>query len=258
MPEPTYAAIGHFCWAELASTDLAASLAFYVHLFGWETFEVPGAFGHYTLLRRDGMDATAAYQMGPEQTSRPRWNSYVAVRQVDKTAAKAEKLGARIVLAPIDVADAGRMAVVQDPGGARLCLWQSGSHFGAGVFGRPGSLCWTELSTRDPQKALAFYGGLFGWEGEIKPQGEFTYTDLWLDGVPVGGMLGMGEQAFEHMPEQWTPYFAVGDCDGAVRRAESRGATLLTPPADIPGVGRFAALRDPLGATFSVLRLQEK
>ncbi len=258
MSQPSYAALGHFCWPELASTDFAASKTFYGHLFNWEPSDVPSAMGNYTFFKLDGLDAAAGYQMGPQQTAPQRWNSYVAVESSDKSVAKAEKLGAAIVMAPFDVEGIGRMAVIRDPGGALLCLWQSISHFGAGVFGKPGSLCWTELATRDPKKALAFYGGLFGWEGETKENGDFTYTELWLDGVPLGGMLGMGEEAFEHMPEQWTPYFAVADCDATIRAAESKGGSLLYPATDMPGVGRFAALRDPMGAMFSVIQPAER
>jgi predicted enzyme related to lactoylglutathione lyase len=149
------------------------------------------------------------------------------------------------------------MAQIQDPGGAPLCLWQSITHYGAGVFGKPGSLCWTELSTHDPKRALAFYGALFGWEGESKPAGEFTYAELFLDGMPLGGILGLGE-GFGSMPDRWTPYFAVARCDAAAEAAEHGGGSVLHPPTDMPGIGRFAALRDPQGASFSVIELAER
>ena len=55
------------------------------------------------------------------------------------------------------------------------------------------------------------------------------------------------------MPPHWSVYFAVEDCDASTATATRLGGSVLTPPTDIPGVGRFAVLRDPQGAIFSVL-----
>ena len=258
MSQPTYAALGQFCWPEIASSDIAATKDFYTRIFGWEPVDLPSAIGPYTIFKCRELDAAAAYQLNPQQTARPRWNSYVAVESADQAAKKARELGGSVVMEPFDVEGVMRMAIIHDPGGAKLCLWQSLSHFGAGIFGKPGSLCWTELATRDTKQAMAFYSGLFGWEGQAKEQGEFVYTELWLDNVAIGGMLGMEGTAWEGMPEQWTPYFAVEDCEAIARAAESLNASLLSPPTDIPGVGRFAMIRDPQGAVFSVIKLAEQ
>jgi hypothetical protein len=36
-------------------------------------------------------------------------------------------------------------------------------HIGARILNEPGALCWSELTTRDPKAAEAFYTKLFGW-----------------------------------------------------------------------------------------------
>jgi predicted enzyme related to lactoylglutathione lyase len=48
----------------------------------------------------------------------PSWGAYVTVDDVDATAAKAEKLGGKIIVAPTDIPTVGRFTVIQDPQGA--------------------------------------------------------------------------------------------------------------------------------------------
>jgi predicted enzyme related to lactoylglutathione lyase len=53
---------------------------------------------------------------------------------------------------------------------------------------------------------------------------------------------------------QWQPYVAVDDPDATVARAAELGGSALVEPMDVPKVGRIAALRDPQGATFGIIR----
>jgi predicted enzyme related to lactoylglutathione lyase len=56
------------------------------------------------------------------------------------------------------------------------------------------------------------------------------------------------------MPAFWGVYFAVADCDATVAKALELGATVLNEPMDVPETGRMAALADPQGAAFSVIK----
>ena len=255
MREPAYAPNGHFCWPELATTDISSAKSFYGSIFGWECVDMPTAMGNYTLFKYQGLDVAAAYQMSPEQVAPTHWNAYVAVKSVDASTAKALELGGRIIAGPFDVEGIGRMAFVQDPGGATFALWQSITHFGAGIFGEPNALCWTELMTRDAEQATAFYSALFDWEAEAKKSDELHYTEWWLNGTTVGGMITMERAAFDDIPSQWMSYFAVDDCEAKTAMAEAAGATVLGIPTEIPGVGRFAVIRDPQGAMFCLIQL---
>ncbi len=254
MRQPTYAPHGHFCWPELATTDIASAKAFYGSVFGWGFVDMPTAMGNYTIFKLHGLDVAAAYQMGPHQDAPPHWNAYVAVMNADVSAAKAVELGGRIIAGPFDVEGIGRMAFVQDPGGATFALWQSIKHFGAGIFGESNSLCWTELMTRDAEQATAFYSGLLKWEPEAKKSGGHEYTEWWLNGTAVGGMMTMEGAAFDDMPSHWMTYFAVDDCDATTASAEAAGAKVLSVPADIPAVGRFSVIRDLQGAMFCIIK----
>ena len=88
----------------------------------------------------------------------------MTVADVDEAVAAAAAAGGQVMLEPTDVFDAGRMAIIADPGGAALSLWEPGEHIGAGVTMEPNAMCWHELNTRGPDAAKAFYGTLFGWD----------------------------------------------------------------------------------------------
>ena len=62
--------------------------------------------------------------------------------------------------------DVGRMAVLKDPQGAVLALWQPGTRIGAERVNDVGCLCMNELATSDLDVAGSFYGRLFGWTTE--------------------------------------------------------------------------------------------
>ena len=89
----------------------------------------------------------------------------------DDAAARAAQLGATVLQPPFDVFDSGRMAVVQDPTGARFCIWQAKASQGIGIAGENGALCWADLITADVARAREFYSGLFGWQLEPEASG---------------------------------------------------------------------------------------
>ncbi len=248
---------GSFSYAELVTTDAAAARAFYTGLFGWEVDEIPmGENGTYSMFRLGEHVAAAMHQMGPEQAAGvpPHWGSYVTVAGVDESAARAEELSGTVLMAPFDVMDAGRMAVVRDPAGAVFSLWEARAHVGSQVRDEPGSVCWNELATPDPIRAGGFYTALFGWTTQVNDMGTMTYTTFLRGEERVAGMYGITEE-MEGMPPSWMVYFAVEDCDASAARAQELGAQVHVTPADIPGVGRFAMMADPQGAMFSIITL---
>lgn len=258
MPDPQFAPFGHFCWPELACTDIAAAKTYYGALFGWSSHDVPSAMGNYTIFQAEGLDAAAGYQMGPQQSAPTHWNSYVAVESADQSCARAEGLGAQVLMAPFDIPGVGRMAFIRDPDGASLALWQSGAHHGAGIFGRPGGLCWTELYSRDTAGSEAFYTGLFGWRALTKNDFGMPYTEFYVGDTPVGGMMGMAGPEWEGVPSAWMPYIAVADADAAAATVARLGGACMVPPTDIPTVGRFLVSRDPQGAVIACIKLLDR
>jgi predicted enzyme related to lactoylglutathione lyase len=249
---------GTFCWADLGTPDAAAAKRFYTGLFGWKYEDMPmGEGADYTMFEVGGNWVAALYPQDPQQQSQgvpPHWLSYVAVESADRTSERTRGLGGTVLMDPFDVFEVGRMAVIQDPTGAVVALWEARTHPGAGLVGEPNSLCWTELNTGDPERAAAFYTGLLGWETEKQPMGDFVYTYFKQGERRNGGMMQLTAE-MGPIPPHWAVYFAVDDCDGRAARATGLGGKVLVPPTDVPDVGRFAVLQDPQGAAFAIVKL---
>ncbi len=249
---------GTFCWVDLSTTDAEGAKAFYTKLFGWETVDAPaGPDMVYTMLKIGGKNVGGLYQMGQEQQSQgmpPHWLSYVSVADVEESAARAKSLGGQVLQEPMDVMDSGRMALVQDPIGAVLALWQPGEHQGADLANEPGSFTWNELATADTQKAGQFYTSLFDWSTQIQEMPETTYTTFLNGDRMNAGMLQMTEE-WGDIPPHWMVYFAVADCDQSAEKAKDLGGQVHVPPTDIPPVGRFAVIQDPQGGLFTIIKL---
>ena len=239
---------GTFCWVDLSTPDSEGAKAFYGGLFGWEfrDDEIPG--GVYTMCFGHGDDVAAIVQQDQQPAH---WNNYVAVTSAEETAAKARELGATVIEDPFDVMEFGRMAVLADPGGAMLCVWEPRAHIGAGRVNDLGCLSWNELQTRDPEAAGEFYSALFGWGIEpIEQDGMLVYTTIENAGSQNGGFMPMTEQHGD-TPSFWLPYFTVSSCDEAVEKARVLGGALFAGPLDLPA-GRIAVVGDPQGAAFAV------
>jgi len=151
MPIVEKHAPGDFCWMELATTDHAAAKKFYSELFPWSFTEFPiGPDELYTMFKVDGRDVGAAYTLRAEQQKQgipAHWNLYVAVENAEAAVSRALELGAKLLASPLDVFDAGRMDVLEDPTGAAFSVWQAKRHTGFGIKGVPATFCVADLST---------------------------------------------------------------------------------------------------------------
>ena len=75
-------------------------------------------------------------------------------------ARRGRELGGTVHGGAFDVLTSGRMAVLEDPTGVMLGLWQPRAHAGADRVNDPGCLTWNELQSPDPESACAFYAGV--------------------------------------------------------------------------------------------------
>lgn len=244
------------CWVDLGSPDVEAAKAFYGALFGWAAQPSPPEAGGYTIFHL--CDAPVA-AVGPltDEGQPPAWNWYAATPDADETARRVEASDGKVLVAPFDVLDSGRMAVFLDPTGTPFSVWQAGVFPGAQLVTEAGAFAWNELMTRDPEAATEFYGRVLGWTPKVSGNPDVPYTEFQVGGRSIAGMMPMvGEAWPADLPDHWMIYFAVADCDASVAKVRSLGGSVSVPPTDVPGTGRFAVVGDPSGAFFSVIAIE--
>ena len=243
---------GEPCWVDLGSPDLAASTAFYTSLLGWTAGQGDAAHGGYTVFHLDGEQVAGAGPIGGTGFA-PSWGVYLSVADADGAAEAVTRAGGQVVVPPLDIADGGRMAVLEDATGALVHVWQPRMFAGARRTHEPGTLTWVELSSHDLEASARFYGDVFGWTSREVPMGFGPYVVLSLDGRDVAGLTSMAPGMPAEPASFWTPYFEVEDPDDVAGRCADLGGRVLQEPADIDP-GRFALLADSVGATFGIIR----
>ena len=214
-----------------------------------------GPAGVYTTFKLEGRDAAAGYTLMPDMLAQgvpPHWALYVAVESADDAAAKATALGGTVLAPPFDVFDFGRMAVLRDPTGAAISVWQAKKHHGIGITGVPGTLCWADLSTPDQARAAEFYKALFGWE--IAPgQDSSGYLHI-KNGEEFIGGIPPAQFRDPNTPPHWLGYYLVKDCDASTAKAKELGANVYMSPTTMEGVGRWSVIADPQGAVCALFQ----
>ncbi|MGH9023112.1 MAG: VOC family protein [Acidimicrobiia bacterium] len=253
MPERTQYVPGTPSWIDIG-TDVEAATQFYGPLFDWDSadagpVEETGGYGFFT----KGGKLVAGY--GPQQhPGPPYWTSYISVADADDVAKRVEAAGGKVIMSPMEVMTAGRMAVFQDPQGAFISAWEPKEHQGAQLVNEPGTLFWNELNTRDVDGSKRFYSAVFDWDPITHEGGPMPYTEFRVGGNSVAGMMAMPPMVPAEVPPHWLVYFAVEDTDATVARAKELGGAVRMPPMDITGVGRISVLADSKGATFAVIQ----
>lgn len=236
-------------WVDVAVPDVESAARFYSQLFGWthESYgPEAGGYGRFTL--RGKTVAGIGPQMNPGP---PAWSVYVSVSDVDKVAEAVKAHGGQVVVGPMDVMQAGRMAVAQDPGGAFFSLWQPLGTQGVELVNEPGAFTWNELAAGDLPKARDFYTAVLGWG--FDPENNTDQAAIFtVDGNVVCGAhaAGPGEPPF------WSVWFSVADCDASAAQATELGGNVVMPPSDMD-FGRGAVVTDPAGAAFGIGAVNE-
>lgn len=253
MSEFTSYAPGVPCWVDVSTPDIDASTDFYTELFGWtavfdEESEDYGGYGVFHLHGKYVAGIGPVYQEGMPAA----WNTYICTDDVAKTTETVRENGGTIVTEPVQLMNEGRMAGYLDPAGAYICAWQPIDKMGAQLANEPGTLNWSELITRDPLSSAEFYGDVFGWTAETRPMGDMEYTTFAQNGHVLAGMMAMPDALPAEIPSYWLAYLGVDNLDAAVQESARLGATQMVGPTEVPGMGNFAIITDPLGAAVGL------
>ncbi|HUS42930.1 MAG TPA: VOC family protein [Ilumatobacteraceae bacterium] len=246
-------------WIDLATPDPTAAKAFYSELFGWHFDDQPTDTDgvDYTMADLRGQPTAGIMQLSAEMAASgmpPFWSTYVAVDDIDTAVGKVEPAGGSVMQPSMDAMEAGRFAVVADPAGAVICMWEAKEHIGAGVVNEHGAFSWSELITPDPAAVAPFYNAVFGWTAQAAAMPTGTYTLFAVAGGNENGIAGAMAPPVEGMPAFWGVYFMVDDAAATVGLAKTLGAQIVMEATEMPGVGTLATLIDPHGAAFSVMQ----
>ncbi|HTU29145.1 MAG TPA: VOC family protein [Solirubrobacteraceae bacterium] len=259
------------CWVDIEQPDPEAACAFYAELLGWTCTDVtpPEVSDSYWIATVEGRDVAA---LAPSTGAPVAWNTYIAVDDVDRTAALVAAQGGAVSGEPADVGPAGRagrLAICTDPEGAGFRLWKAGARLGAQLVNVPGTWNFSHLRTGDLDRARGFYEPLFGWRHSTMP-GEVEMwrvpgygdhlaatSDPEIYARQAGAPEGFADvvAGAEHLDDssgtpRWKVVFSVADRDQTTAAAERVGAEVLSSRETM--WTREADLRDPQGAELTI------
>jgi uncharacterized protein len=246
---------GHFVWYELMTTDVEAAKAFYTNVMGWTTRDASTPGMPYTLFAVGEASVGGLMRLPPVKEkigAQPRWVGYVAVDDVDASAARTTALGGAVHVPPTDIPDISRFSVIADPQLATLTLIKlANPDQERPQLDQLGHVGWHELLADDWEKAFAFYGEVFDWQKANTDTGPMgTYQLFSVGGKPIGGMSTKPQAAPAAF---WLYYFNVGEIDAAAERVKAGGGKILEGPTEVPPTGWLARCVDPQGAMFALI-----
>jgi hypothetical protein len=250
VPVRNNAPLGAPIWIDLLTSDLDRSQEFYGAVFGWTYEAADPEYGGYVNAFKDGHAVAGLMGNDPQFRSPDGWTIYLHTADIDATIAKATAAGGVNCVEPMEIKDKGHMALLTDPTGAVIGLWQPTGHNGFEVVNEDGIPVYHQLTTRDYGKALDFYREAFGWQTEtVSDTDEFRYSTAIFDGEALLGVMADG------VPSNWFFFLGAGDVDKTVQLVRENGGRVIRDAEDTP-YGRLAAVADPTGAGFNLSSLQ--
>jgi len=240
---------GRFVWHELMTPDTSGAHAFYGKVVGWKT----QPFEHDPSYQ---MFAAGSGPIGgsvAQASGTPHWLHYVGTPDIEATVQAAKSRGASVTKEISSIPNGGKYAVLTDPQGAAIAVYQSGTDAGKESPPKRGEFSWHELATTDWRAAVDFYSAVFGWEKmaehDMGPEAG-KYVLFGSNGVQRGGIWNKPAS----MPggPAWLGYVRVKDVNETVKKAKAARGTLINGPMEVPGGDWIAQFVDPYGAMFAV------
>lgn len=125
LPDP-----GEWIWVQLLSRDGRKAAKFYQAVAGYEIIEntAPDRLSDFVLASRGYARATVRTIPADKTAVRPNWLPFVRVKSLPESLARARELGGKVLVEPRPESLDGRAAVVADPTGAVLGMfeWREG------------------------------------------------------------------------------------------------------------------------------------
>ncbi|WP_309132713.1 VOC family protein [Brevibacterium sp.] len=249
---PDNARQGQPVWIDYVCHDLETTKNFYTQVFGWDIVDQGPDYGHYHQIMK-GQHPVGGFMQAMNMDGSPNpsipasWTTYLHADDIEVTYTEAVKSGAEAITPPMAVGPHGQMAVIADPAGAGVGLWQPGQFSGFDTPLTPGTPVWFELMTVDFEKATDFYRNVFAWDLVPVPGG-MNYS---THGAGESAVAGICDASDWTDTSYWRTYFNVESVDGAAATIRELGGSVLDGPEDTP-FGRIATIADPEGARFQL------
>ena len=225
---------------------------FYEALFGWCAGEASPEFGGYFMFVREGLPVAGVLANSTRNDTPDSWRVHIEVGDVEATLRRAIEHGAAVLAAAEPVGDLGVSAVIADPSGALLGLWEPHAFRGLHARSEVNTPRWFELRTDHYDVVVPFYRDVFEWNlREVSNDPTNRYSTVTDGATPVAGILDATGHQRRADPSAWTIYFRVDDVDLAVESVLSHEGSVVRAPKDTP-FGRRAVVRDSSGVTFRV------
>jgi predicted enzyme related to lactoylglutathione lyase len=239
---------GRFVWHELMTPDTSGAHAFYSKVLGWKT----QPFEHDPSYQ---MFAAGSGPLGgsvAQAAGTPHWLHYVGTTDIEATVQAAKGRGGSVTKEISSIPNGGKYAVLADPQGAAIAVYQSAQDAGKESPPKRGEFSWHELATTDWKGALDFYSAVFGWEkmAEHDMGAMGKYVLFGSNGVQRGGIFNKPAE-YPGGPA-WLGYVRVKDVNETAKKAKGARATLVNGPMEVPGGDWIAQFVDPYGAMFAV------
>jgi predicted enzyme related to lactoylglutathione lyase len=239
---------GRFVWHELMTPDTSGAHSFYSKVVGWKT----QPFEHDPSYQ---MFAAGSGPIGgsvAQATGTPHWLHYVGTPDIEATVAAAKSRGGSVTKEISSIPNGGKYAVLADPQGAAIAVYQSAQDAGKESPPKRGEFSWHELATTDWKAAIDFYSAVFGWEkmAEHDMGAMGKYVLFGSNGVQRGGIFNKPAE-YPGGPA-WLGYIRVKDVNETAKKAKGARATLVNGPMEVPGGDWIAQFVDPYGAMFAV------
>ena len=238
--------MGRFVWCELMTSAPEAAARFYADVLGWRETRSPVEHVAYRLMGTVMRDIAGIMPM-PERAAaagaRPAWIGYLGVRDIASECRCLSAAGGAVYRQPFEIPGVGQIAIVADPQGAMFALLQPDAAMLALGATWPsltgiGHVGWHELYANDPEAAMGFYGGLYGWSlAETLDLGRMgPYLRFAAGGELQGGMMRRPES---FPAPHWIYYFNVADMSTAVEKITAGGGQIMAGPS---GAGRWISI----------------
>lgn len=232
----------NFVFADLSTYDVPTAKQFYSNVFGWK-YQTDGG---YSVAHSNSKETSGLYetpQKFKEMGMPSFWMSYIQVKSVDDTVAKAKSLGG--IIEVVEEQAIGKVGLIRDPLGAGFTVYE-GNQSNSRFENQPNCMVWNELFISDFAKVEPFYAGIFNWSFEQDTDGRYLILN---GGKKAIGAIQELSNDIKGKKEYWSVYFGVSDVASVKRRALENGGKLLYEDENL------TVLSDPFDAFFHIVQV---